>query len=331
MPTRAPARPAGPTVTVPLRVKRVIWSATDGSCVIAACEALDGASVPDGADPKDFGAVFPGDLDGQVGRNQELRAVGDWETHRKYGPQLRVTGVAQKVAAIGSRGLADWLAETCPGIGPVTARQILDALGPRGAEALRSDPEGTVERLPGLREAQRATLRQAATLMRDEADKVDTFIWCRERGMGPALIRRAWEMWGARTRELLGSDPFLITVLDRAGFLTADELAGALGLDPLAPGRMRAAIIFTMAQAAETGGHTHRTLAEAVAETRALVAKTGRPKEPVPEAALSRAADELVKDRLIVRQGDRLSLALYYEAEEEVAALVQRHAGRVLG
>jgi exodeoxyribonuclease V alpha subunit len=323
------AAPATETVTVALHVRRIVWTAADLSCVIAVCEGRGGAALPPGADARRLSAIFPGDLGGRVQAGADLDAVGGWAVHPRYGWQLRVIGAAVR-APEGGRGIAAWLAATCEGIGPATAQRIVAGLGADPLEVLRADPEGAAAALGFLRARQRAALAEAARQLRQDPEHIRHFVWCRNNGLGPVTVERAWDRWGAGARAALTEDPYRLCELERSGFLRADALAADLGTDPLAPSRLRAAVLYAMHQGSETAGHTHRSLREAADEAGRLLQRTGRPGTAVPAQLLQAAVAELGELGLLVRTGERVQLPELYAAETEVAALVVRLAGPVV-
>ena len=328
---RDSAAAPGPTVTARLTVERIIFASPDGQVVIAVCRPCVERAAPRDAVAPDglVRAVFPGDCGGVVRPGTTVDAVGGWIAHPKYGMQLRVTGVtpAAPGEAVGGRGAAEWLAEQVDGIGGVSARRVVDALGPAALDRLRDDP-AAFDSLAFLAPGQRDALRAAVGELRQGRERIAVFVWCRDHGLGPTMAGRVWAAWGSAAPAVLTTDPFRLAELDRAGFLTADALAGVLGTDPLAPSRLRAATLYAAREAADGEGHTCLPARHLLAAARALLKQTGRPAGGVPGGALETAVRACAERGDLVAEGAApggdalLWLSEFLDAEREVARRV---------
>ncbi|MDI3316568.1 MAG: AAA family ATPase, partial [Bacillota bacterium] len=188
-----------------------------------------------------------------------VRLVGRWVDDPRYGRQLEVEAVlAERPADLA--GLAKWL-EQQDGIGPGTSAAVAAALRdgrPDGGDILdrfrawvgSGGPDGL-----GLPEPRKAALRRAAERAGEEEARARALIWCRRAGLGPAAAEAVWREFGPEALDVLPRDPWALTRVDGIGFLTADAAAQALGVDPAADGRLRAALLHTLADAAEEDGH----------------------------------------------------------------------------
>jgi exodeoxyribonuclease V alpha subunit len=125
----------------PIRVQvtRRIFAATDGGYCILACHG----------DGRDYivrvrGAVYePDDL---------LDITGHTETHEKYGEQLVADRVEVRLRGLESYEVQRFLAAgRFPGLGPVRARNVVEALGAAALVTLLEDPEafGRAAKLKG--------------------------------------------------------------------------------------------------------------------------------------------------------------------------------------
>jgi len=183
----------------------------------------------------------------------EVILVGEWVEHPRHGRQFRVDSVRPALPR-GARGLARWLARQ-EGIGPATAQKVVTALGPEALERVLEDP-ARLESLE-LARPQREGVLAAARAFRENREREAVLVFCHQHGLGPAQADAVWRKFGKRAQEVLRSDPWALAELERFGFLTADSVARALGVDPASPARLRAALRHGLSQATWEEGHAY--------------------------------------------------------------------------
>ncbi|MDI3297573.1 MAG: AAA family ATPase [Bacillota bacterium] len=191
-----------------------------------------------------------------------VRLVGRWVDDPRWGRQLEVEAILP-VQPADLAGLVRWL-ESQDGIGPVTATSVVKALAAAGpADASDGDvlarfkawvASGGPGAL-GLPAPRVEALRSAAERASADEDRARVLVWCRRAGLGPATAEAVWRRFGREALDILPRDPWALARVDGVGFLTADAAAEALGVDPASPGRMRAALLHTLAEAADEDGH----------------------------------------------------------------------------
>lgn len=73
-------------------------------------------------------------------------------------------------------------------------------------------------------------------------------------GVTPNRAVKVYQAFGKETMDILRRHPYRLCEAAGIGFLTADQIARSLGLDPRSPERMDAALLHTL-QEAEQRGH----------------------------------------------------------------------------
>ena len=183
-----------------------------------------------------------------VQKGEALAIQGTWETDPRYGPQVRVTGFQPKLPSQGE-GLIQYLT-TFSGIGQKRAARMVEAFGAELPAIL----EGTPER---LREVKGITAALAARLHEEWRERVherEVMLFCQGHGLTIYQSRRLFKQYGDQALAVLRSNPYrLAEDIHGIGFKKADEIAGKMGITGDDPRRVQAALLYTLARAADHG------------------------------------------------------------------------------
>lgn len=254
---------------------------------------------------------------------QELEVTGTHSNHPKWGAQFQVASLRLPEIR-DTEGLVRWL-NMQPGVGPRTAERVAETLGPDALAKIHAD-RALVDSVAGLQPHHRQAVVQAVRVYVEDGHKARVVTWALQHGLGPAAAHDVWKKWGPRAVDVLTADPYLLSQVDRQGFLKADALAASLGADPLAPSRMRAAAEYVMDAAVYQDGHTWLDSGDLAVRMRDMVLETGR---PTREAAyldwgpIRQAVRTLVDDGRLAREGSLVALPVMAAAEEFVAGWVR--------
>lgn len=280
---------------------------------------------PEEGDEFRAAAELPPDAWGEPG--EQVTLVGHWTSHPTHGRQFAVDSVRPCLVDEGA-GLVRWLARQ-KGIGQVTAALVARHLGPRALVRLAQDPD-LVRQVPGLSAARAEAVLQAVERYQENQRKARVLIWAHAHGFGPAQAEAIWNHLGADGPGRLQQQPWLLAELRGFGFIRADELAQRLGINPRAPGRLQAALLFALKEAAQVEGHVYLPPAELVGRAHRLLAqraeKTGYGPPPDPgqwQQELTRAVD----DGQLTAAEQRIYLPALHRAERKVREWLQRRGG----
>jgi exodeoxyribonuclease V alpha subunit len=158
------------------------------------------------------------------------RFMGRWD-ESKFGPQFRFDTWCLH-SAHGRAGVTKYLADTCTGIGRVTADRIFDKYGSDAVRMLRESPETVAE--DGFISAESAKLAavELARVQAVEQTRIDLFNLFAGRGFPGRLISTCITAWGVAAPELLAKNPFALLArrFPGCGFKRVDKLYLDLGL-----------------------------------------------------------------------------------------------------
>ena len=233
---------------------------------------------------------------------------GEWTTHKQYGAQFKIESY-QTVHPSTVEGMRRYLGSgLIKGIGPVTAKRIVDHFGKEALDIIERDPERLVE-VEGLG-AKRAKWIIKAWEDQREIHNVMLFLQSHEVGTGYAV--KIWKRYGHEAIELIRENPYRLSVdVWGIGFLTADRIAQKMGIPAHSDRRIQAGLLHVLNEAADKEGHVflpEDALIESCAE--AL---------DVPVDAIAPCVAQLLSEESIVVDDKRVYLPHLYYAEQGAA------------
>src|SRR3954447_201385 len=223
-----------------VRVRRVRFRSPDDRFAILEAEA-DGDGVI--LRLRDFPfAVEVGDV---------LHVRGRWQKHPTHGRQV-VVRAARPATPQGRRAALSFLG-SIDGVGPGRAEKLMALLGADLFAAVDADPEGCFLALPGVGAK---TARRAAESWRSRRGLRELHLLLAEHGLARLATRLDKHYGGPGAAEAaIRADPYRLTELHGVGFVTADKIAGSVGVDPASPRRAHAAVVHLLREA-EGDGHS---------------------------------------------------------------------------
>lgn len=229
-----------PQEELTIRVDRVTFYAPDS-----------GYTVMRGTVGRDDVATV-GHVGGRPREGETYKLTGAWVEHPKFGRQWKFSA-CEIILPRDRDGIVAYLADAIAGIGPMRARQIVDALGDDALERIAADPT-VLDSLAFLNDRQRSEIREKLSANRDLAEL--TALICRVPGSGvtPALAARIHAVHGNRSVEVVRENPYILSEdVWGVGFIRADAVARAIGVASNAPARVEAALSYIVRDAASEG------------------------------------------------------------------------------
>ena len=219
-------------------VLRVVFASDDGNYVVLRLLTTDGVEH-----------TLVGPLGGML-EGQEIVASGRWETHKDHGRQFRVTEF-RSVLPSSEEGIRRYLASgLIPGIGPKYAERIVAAFGKDTLEVLDNYSE-RLKQVPGIGKKRIAEIRKA---WKEHAAQREIMVFLQGLGLGAAYCARIIARYGAGAAEVVRRNPYqLAEDVHGVGFLTADRIAGKLGVEKEDPLRLAAGVVYVLGRLAERG------------------------------------------------------------------------------
>ena len=244
---------------------------------------------------------------------EHLTVSGVWETHPQHGEQLRAVELERSLPE-DEEEIFDYLSSgVCKGVGPATARRIVDRFGPETLDILEQDP-GRLTSIRGITEKKAqeiaASFRQAMGLRRLMA-------FLAQYQLPPVLAMRLRQVYGDAALEKVRENPYLLSSDDcGVEFSATDEIAMSMGFSADCGERLRAAVTFELSHN-ENNGHVFLPRSKLVAATCQLL--------DCGEELVEGALDELIERRAVVQEQVANVEACYLRRlwEAEVSACVR--------
>ncbi len=181
---------------------------------------------------------------------ETIRCTGAWAVHPRFGQQFRIASYETLVPATAA-GLQRYLASgLIRGVGPVTARRMIECFGTEIVRVIEEEPERLCE-VPRMGRRKIEQIR-AAWAKHKEIQNVMVFL--QGHGITPAFAVKIYKQYSNASIATVQDNPYqLADDIWGIGFKTADKIARALGLPADSPARIRAGITHTVSKFTDQG------------------------------------------------------------------------------
>jgi exodeoxyribonuclease V alpha subunit len=221
---------------------------------------------------------------------EQVRVSGDWETHSRFGRQVRARSV-EVLPPSTAAGVTAYLGSgLVKGIGPALAARIVEALGDRAIEIIEGDPR-QLRKVSGIGSKKAKSISEAIAAQKGLREFV---AFLAGHGISARIAQRIWNHYGGDSLRFVRENPYrLADEVWGFGFRKADEIAGKLGLPPDSIERARAGVVFTLSEAAGSG-HTCVPAEELVIRAEQLL--------QAADAPVRRALEQAEAEKAVVRE-----------------------------
>lgn len=203
----------------------------------------------------------------EVQPGESLRLEGSWTKHPQYGRQFKAEWCQQILPAT-VEGLKAYLGSgMIKGVGPVTAKRIVQRFGVDTLRVLDEKPERLREAL-GVGPKRAAAIAQAW----DEQMQIrEVMMFLQSHGVSTNLAVKIYKAYGDDALGVVQEDPYrMARDIWGVGFKTADKVAQDLGLPHDAPSRVQAGVAYALSQLADEG-HVYAPEGRLVSEASPLL------------------------------------------------------------
>jgi exodeoxyribonuclease V alpha subunit len=218
-----------------------------------------------------------------LGEGDRAEVSGDWQTHNRYGRQLRAQG-ALPLDPADREGQVAYLT-SLRHIGPARAERLVDEHGEAVLAKIAADPHRIFRALRGVSEDQAAA---AADSWHASRAVRDLHVQLAPHGLAH-LATPIHARYGERSMTVLHEDPYRLTEVEGVGFARADRIALAADVPPESSRRAQAAAVFALAEA-EQQGNSYLPLHELTRRTARLIGLAADPEVLIEARGL--AVDE---------------------------------------
>jgi exodeoxyribonuclease V alpha subunit len=227
---------------------------------------------------------------------------GEWQTHNRYGRQLRAQG-ALPLDPTDREGQVAYLT-SLRHIGQKRAERLCEEYGEEVLQAIAADPQRVFGSLRGVSADQAAAATQSWFASRAIRD---LHVQLAPHGLAH-LAAPIHARYGEQSMTILHEDPYRLTEIAGVGFARADKIALAADVPPESSRRAQAAALYALIEA-EQQGNSYLPLEELTRRAARLI-------------GLSPDPDVIVAARGLVEDEGRIYREGTLESERAVAATV---------
>ena len=223
-----------------------------------------------------FSAVSPG---------ESLRVTGWWTTHPQYGDQFKAVEYAVTRPATVA-GIQKYLGSgLIKGVGPVTARRIVEHFKEKTLEVI----EGDISRLGEVKGVSRKRVEMIQKAWEEQRAIKEVMLFLQSHSVSTSFAVKIFKQYGADAITVVEKTPYrLADEVYGIGFRTADQIARNLGMAPDAEERLRAGLRHSLMTASEEG-HCYLPAGDLIERSAEALGVEDRAKL---EAALEKALDD---------------------------------------
>lgn len=228
-----------------------------------------------------------------VSEGQSVRVSGQWVNHPEYGQQLKIESYSE-VLPTSIKGIEKYLASgLIQGIGPVTAKRLVDRFGADTLDIIEYNPEKLMD-VEGIGEKKAQVISEA---FQEQRELRNVMVFLQTYGITTGNAIKIYKKYGQSTINIIKENPYRLTVdVYGIGFKTADRIALSLGIERTSRYRLMAGIKYVLTEYCASNGHTYLPSEILVEKCCELLNVDGG---PVEEACVSLVLDkELVMENL---------------------------------
>lgn len=249
---------------------------------------------------------------------------GEWTNHPKYGRQFRIDRY-ERILPVTEEGIYAYLCSgVISGIGPVTARKLVDSFGLHTLEVIEERPY-LLESIEGIG-PKKAGRIAAAVLAQRDIEQIVVFLRGYDVPLNLAL--KIYKHYGSQAIEIIKENPYRLSdEIYGIGFLRADAIARRLGVGGESSFRTEAAVKYALSGALNDG-HTYLPLAVLTEKTRRLLADR-REETALTDSEIKRAVEALAdREEVTAEEDGAVYLTPFYQAEVYAAKRFAAITGR---
>ena len=243
---------------------------------------------------------------------ERLSIEGEWKTHKIYGEQIEVQNFTS-LRPVSIDGIKRYLSSgLIKGIGPVLAGIMIDHFGEKILDIIEKEPEKLLE-AAGIGQRKLADIKIS---WQEKKDTRDLMIFLQTYQIGPAYAYRIYLRYGRDAIKVVETNPYILAnEIEGIGFKIADRFGQKMGIALDSPLRIGAGVDFVLKKSQDEG---HVFLPEEELLKRAEEVLNVEKKDICP------VLENLLKEKKIIRDSDRIYLPHFYYTEQEVAKELNR-------
>ncbi|HCL50055.1 MAG TPA: ATP-dependent RecD-like DNA helicase, partial [Clostridiaceae bacterium] len=247
-----------------------------------------------------------------ITEGQRVKIEGKWVIHPTFGQQVKIKS-CEEILPSNIEGIERYLSSgLIPGIGPVTAKNIVKKFGEDSLDIIEMNP-GKLKEVDGIGEKKAFAIGEA---FKEQRELKNVMVFLQTYGVSTAYGIKIFKKYGQNTINTVRENPYkLCEDISGIGFKTADRIARNLGMPLNSIERAKAGIKYIL-YSFTANGHTYLPMKNLLLESKRLL--------NIPEEIIKEAVSISAASKDIVIEGEEYSstnvyLSSFYYAELGVA------------
>ena len=220
-----------------------------------------------------------------VKEGQNLKITGSWVNHSQFGKQFKVEE-CEEILPTSKDGIEKYLSSgIIQGIGPVTAKKIVNKFGEDTLNIL----DNNIERLKEIEGIGKKKLETIIESYREQRELKNITIFLQTHGLSVNQCLKIYKKYGASSVDTVKNNPYILCdEISGIGFKTSDKIARSLGIENDSPFRIQSGIRYVINEFC-ANGHTFMPKDELIKEaSNVLTVSEDIIEENIKNAALDR-------------------------------------------
>ncbi|EOU2060387.1 ATP-dependent RecD-like DNA helicase [Clostridium perfringens] len=220
-----------------------------------------------------------------VKEGQNLKITGSWVNHSQFGKQFKVEE-CEEILPTSKDGIEKYLSSgIIQGIGPVTAKKIVNKFGEDTLNIL----DNNIERLKEIEGIGKKKLETIIESYREQRELKNITIFLQTHGLSVNQCLKIYKKYGASSVDTVKNNPYILCdEISGIGFKTSDKIARSLGIGIDSPFRIQSGIRYVINEFC-ANGHTFMPNDELIKEASNVLTVSGDIiEENIKNAALDR-------------------------------------------
>lgn len=236
---------------------------------------------------------------------QTIKMKGEWVQHKQFGRQFNIQEF-EEVLPNSVEGIQKYLSSgIIHGIGPITAKKIVDKFKEKTLDILENHIE-KLQEIEGIGERKFKIIYESYI---EQKDLKDIIIYFQGHGVTINQCIKIYKKFGVNAKEIVVENPYILAdEISGIGFLTADRISKSLGIELTSPFRIQSGIKHILNQFS-AAGNTYMPKDKLISEVSKILLIS---KELVEENIYNLALDTKIKIEKIDDNEVVFSLPYYY-------------------
>lgn len=240
-----------------------------------------------------------------LSEGQNLKLFGDWIVHPTFGKQFKVQSFTELLPD-SVKGIERYLASgVITGIGPVTAKKIVDRFGEDTLEILDKD----IARLKEIEGIGKKKIEVISESFSKQHEIRNIMMFLQNYGISPNQCGKIYKRFGSDSIRVVRENPYVLTEeVSGIGFKTADKIAKSLGIEENSAFRIESGIKYVVNQFCSLG-NTYMPREKLVKN---CLDTLGVTQQVIDEGIYSCALDGKIKVEIVEDESCVYTLPYYY-------------------